>query len=115
MSIIGIIADEKQVNQIKKQMRKEDLNIEFVCINYKSIENLRNIKFEILIIQDLIDKLKEETKYIKNIIKNSKYILLNSDINISEENFKDINLKILTYGLKQKATITMSSIEERNQ
>ena len=48
----------------------------------------------------------------KYIMKNSKYILLNSDINISEEDFKDIELKILTYGLKQKATITISSIKE---
>lgn len=113
MSIIGMIANENQVNQIKKQMVKEYFNIEFVCVNYKSIENVRNIKFEILIIQDPIEKLKENAQYIKNIIKNSKYVLLNADININEENFKDIDLKILTYGLKQKATITMSSIEEK--
>ena len=112
MSIIGIIAKEKRVNQIKKQIQKENLNIEFVCINYKSIKNVRNVKFEIIIIEDSLIKLQENKEYMKYIMKNSKYILLNSDINISEEDFKDIELKILTYGLKQKATITISSIKE---
>ena len=112
MSIIGIIAKEKRVKQIKKQIQKEKLNIEFVCINNKSIKNLRNIKFEIFIIEDSLMKLQENKEYIKDIMKNAKYILLNSDINISEENFKDLDLKILTYGLKQKATITISSIKE---
>ena len=112
MSIIGIIAKEKRVKQIKKQIAKENLNIEFVCINNKSIKNVRNIKFEIIIIEDSLIKLQENKEYMKYIMKNSKYILLNSDINISEEDFKDIELKILTYGLKQKATITISSIKE---
>ena len=112
MSIIGIIAKEKRVNQIKKQIEKENLNIEFVCINNKSIKNLRNIKFEIFIIEDSLIKLQENKEYIKDIMKKAKYILLNSDINISEENFKDIEIKILTYGLKQKSTITISSIKE---
>ena len=112
MSIIGIIAKEKRVNQIKKQIQKENVNIEFVCINNKSIKNVRNIKFEIIIIEDSLIKLQENKEYMKYIMKNSKYILLNSDINISEEDFKDIELKILTYGLKQKATITISSIKE---
>lgn len=112
MSIIGIIADERQSNQIKKQINQENSNLEFVCINYKSIENIKNIKFKILIIQDPLEKLKEKKEYIKKIIKSTKYVLLNADINIKEENFKDIDLKILTYGLKQKATITVSSMEK---
>ena len=112
MSIIGIIAKEKRVNQIKKQIQKENLNIEFVCINNKSIKNLRNIKFEIFIIEDSLMKLQENKEYIKDIMKKAKYILLNSDINISEENLKDVELKILTYGLKQKSTITISSIKQ---
>ena len=59
MSIIGIIAKEKRVKQIKKQIAKENLNIEFVCINNKSIKNVRNIKYEIIIIEASLIKLQE--------------------------------------------------------
>ena len=93
---------EKRVNQIKKQIQKENLNIEFVCINNKSIKNLRNIKFEIFIIEDSLMKLQENKEYIKDIMKKAKYILLNSDINISEENLKDVELKINYYNIEHK-------------
>lgn len=112
MSIIGIIASERQTNQIKKEIKKENIKVEVICINAKSIENIKNIKFEILIIQDSLEKLKEKQEYVRKILKNAKYVLLNTDLSINEDVFKDINVKILTYGLKQKATITASSIEE---
>lgn len=113
MSIIGIIANERQTNQIKKEIENENFKLEVICIDYRSIENVKKIKFEILVIQDSLDKLKEKQNNIKEILKNSKYLLLNTDISINEDIFKDINVKILTYGLKQKSTITTSSIRER--
>lgn len=112
MSIIGIIASERQTNQIKKEIEQDGLRVEVVCINPKSIENIKKIKFEILVIQDSLEKLTEKQEYISETLKNAKYLLLNTDITISEDIFKDINAKILTYGLKRKATITASSIEE---
>lgn len=112
MSIIGIIASERQANQIRKEI-KQDLEIELISINYKSIENIKNVKFEIIIIQDSLEKLKEKQEDVKQILKSSKYLLLNTDICINEEVFKDINAKILTYGLKQKSTVTVSSIGEK--
>ena len=109
MSIIGIITKEKQMNQLKKEIEKQNINVEAICINSKSIENIRNVKFEIVIIQD---ELKANNEKIKEIIKNTKNVLLNTDININEDIFKEVNAKILTYGLKPKATITLSSIQE---
>ena len=113
MSIIGIVASERQTNQIRKEIQKEKLKLEIISINYKSIENLKHIKFEIVIIQDSIEKLKEKQKSIKEILANAKYLLLNSDISIHDETFESINVKTLTYGLKQKSTITPSSIGEK--
>ncbi len=113
MSIIGVVASEKQTNEIKKQIEKEGLKIEVVCINAKSIENIKNIKFDILIIQEPLEKLKEKQEYVRIMLKSTKYLLLNSDITINEDIFNEVNMKILTYGLKQKATITASSIGER--
>jgi len=57
MSIIGILANQRQTNEIKKEIEKENLKLELICINNKSIENIKNVKFEILIIQDSIQKL----------------------------------------------------------
>lgn len=110
MSIIGIIASERQTNQIKKELL--NINIDVICINSKSIENFKNIKFEIVIIQEL-QEIKQKQEYIKEILKNAKCVFLNTDIRIDEEIFKDINVKILTFGLKQKSTITVSSICEK--
>ena len=112
MSIIGIIASETETNKIRKEI-KQDLKIELISINYKSIENIKNIKFEIIIIHDSLEKLKEKQEYLKEILKNPKYLLLNTDIAINENIFKDINTKILTYGLKQKSTVTVSSLGEK--
>lgn len=112
MSIIGIIASERQTNQIKKQIENEGLKIQIICINYKSIENIKNIKFEIIIIQDSPDKLKEKEMYFIEILKNTKYLLLNTDANINENILKDIKINVITYGLKHKATITTSSISD---
>lgn len=112
MSIIGIIASQRQTNQIKKEIEKQNIKVEIVCINSRSIENVKNIKFEILIIQDSLEKLKEKQEHIRKMLIEAKYVLLNTDQSIKEEIFKDIDIKILTYGLKRKATITLSSIEE---
>ena len=113
MSIIGIISSQRQVNQIKKEIEKENLKTQIICINYKSIENIKNIKFEIVIIHDSIEKLKEKQEYLKIILKNANYLLLNTDVSINEKKLEDINVKILTYGLKQKSTITASGIGEK--
>ena len=112
MSIIGINVKERQKNQIKKELELEGIKVELVSITPKSIENIKKVKFKILIIQNSLEELKENQELIREILKNVNYLILNTDININEEIFKDINLQILTYGLRQKATITVSSIEE---
>ena len=112
MSIIGIVASERQTNQIKKQINSENVKTELISINPKSIENIKNIKFEIIVIQESLDKLKNNQLKMIELLRNAKYLLLNADITKNEELFQNINAKILTYGLKQKSTITTSSIEE---
>ena len=60
MSFIGIVASEKQVNEIKKIISKQDVerSLQIIAINMKSIENISKIKFETIII--LEDKLYEK-------------------------------------------------------
>jgi len=112
MFIIGVIANSSQSKKIKKEIYDE-LKAEVIWINSKSIENIRNIKFEIIIMQELPEKIKENKDGLKTILKNSKYLLLNTDLVLDSEIFESTNAKIITYGLKLKATITISSIEEK--
>lgn len=110
MFLIGVIANQKQIEQVRKEI--EDLKVEIVAINPNCIENVKNIKFDITIVYDTIEMFKDKEKYVKSILSNSKYLLLNADANIENEILKGINVKMITYGLNQKSTITASSIGE---
>jgi len=112
MFIIGIIANTMQSKKIKKEIQQENLNAEIVFINSKSMQNIKNVKFEIVVIQNLLEKIRENKKVLKEIFKNSKYLLLNTDLVIEEDLFEETSAKIITYGLKQKSTITASSMED---
>jgi len=108
MPLIGVIAKKKDIKEIKRQLGNM---CEFVEITDKSIKNLRNIKFEGIIIDKDIKCDKEEYKYINDIIKNSNYILKNLDVKI--EKLKEVeNGNIITYGFNSKAIISISSVKD---
>lgn len=52
------------------------------------------------------------TKILKKLYDNSKYIIINSDINTEKNHLLENRKNIITYGMNQKATITMSSISD---
>ena len=111
MSLIGIIAKKKDIKEIKNNL---DVVYEVIEINNKSIENLKNIKFEQIIINKDLVLNKQEEEYIKKIINATKYIIINADINIQILNKIEIDkpLKIITYGFNSKSTISISSVKE---
>ncbi len=111
MSLIGIIAKKKDIKEIKNNL---DIVYEVIEINNKSIENLKNIKFEQIIINKDLVLNKQEEEYIKKIINATKYIIINADINIQILNKIEIDkpLKIITYGFNSKSTISISSVKE---
>ena len=116
MSFIGIVAENKDFDFIKHNILEKIYNqkqkIDIIKINKRSLENLKNIKFETIIINTKLKDIEKNESYIENILKNSKYLIINSDIQMNKETFKNISLKIITYGLNQKATITASSITQ---
>ena len=59
-------------------------------------------------------KLYEKIEFVRKIIKNAKYLVINTDLSIENEVLEDIEIKIITYGLNQKSTITASSIKEES-
>lgn len=125
MPFIGVIAKESESNFIKKEVTKNAKckKLEVLNINKKNIENIKNIRFDVVVINDDIEDFFKTSKYLEDIIKKSKFLIVNSDMQ-EKENFLNMNKtielailkdsEIITYGLNQKATITMSSIKSEN-
>ena len=59
MPFIGIISKENDSNYIKNIINKNAIKSKFevININKKSIENIKNIKFDILVICENIEKM----------------------------------------------------------
>ena len=116
MPLIGIIAKESDSNFIKNEIIKNSKYIKFeiININKKSIENIKNIRFDVIIINDELKDLLNNSYYLEEIIKNTKYLIINSDIIKNSEILVNSKTNVITYGLNQNATITMSSIRTEN-
>lgn len=109
MPFIGIVSEENVENCIRKQLEKLDFkesNILF--LKEKSIENIKNITFETII----ITKGFKNEEMLKKLIQKAKYVIINSDIKGNLKLIEGINAEIVTYGFNSKATITASSVEE---
>ncbi len=114
MTFIGMISEHKSFENIKEILKKNlKNNINLIHICKKSISNIKNIRFETIIIDSSLNEFEEEKLLIKNLCLYAKYIVINTDINIEIPKFiKESKAHIITYGLNQKATVTISSITE---
>ena len=92
MPFIGIIAEEKSENYIRRQI-VEKLKLRessVLFIKEKSIENIRNIKFETIILARKFKNMKLLNKMLENTV----YLIINTDrIKDIEELYKQ-NLKM---------------------
>ena len=113
MPFIGIIAKESESNFIKNEVLKNSVNnkFEFININRQNIQNIKNIRFETIVINEELQNFLKDSKYLEDILKNSKYIIINSDVTHIGDYFNEKN-NIITYGVNQKAMITISSVEK---
>ena len=112
MPFIGIFAKENDNNFIKNEINKNSISnkYEIININLKSLENLKNVKFDVLIIRENIIELVNKSNNIDNIINNSNYIIINTDINNDFITEKKDN--IITYGFNTNSDISISSIKD---
>ena len=78
------------------------------------MKNIKNIKFDVLVINEPIEDILKSSKYLENIINKVNYIIVNSDIKNNLLFLKNLKANIITYGFNAKATITVSSIKEEN-
>ncbi len=110
MPFIGVIADEKNENFIRREI-VENLKLRessVLFIKEKSIENIKNIKFGTII----IDRKFKNMEMLKKMLLNTNYLVINTDRIKSIEMFKEYNLKIFTFGFNSKALVTASSVTE---
>ena len=116
MPFIGVIAKENDSNFIKNIITKNaKLNkFEIININMKNIENMKNIKFDVLVVNDNIENMLNKSLYLENIINKANYVIVNSDIKNNLISLKNVTTNIITYGFNEKATITVSSVKEEN-
>ena len=110
MSFIGIIADDKSYQFIKRKI-SQIKNIEVIKITNKNIENIKNITFEMIIICNEIKKM-DNIVFLNTIIEKAQYLVINSDINKELGINIQSKINIITFGLNQKASVTISSIKE---
>lgn len=108
MFFIGIITNQKNENYIKKELANLLSEDNIIFINDKNINYLTNIQFDTLLVDS---NLKEKEKELRRVISNSKNIILNSDIEYNKKLIDNLNLMVITYGFNNKATFTVSSID----
>ncbi len=110
MSLVGILtekANEKYIMQgLKEKNFKQD---QIFFLKENTIKNLKNIKFETIIIGKKISKNKQD---IRNLIQNAKYVVFNADIKENLNLLENLSFSLITYGFNPKATVTTSSVEE---
>ena len=112
MLLVGIVAKKKDIQAIKKDIK--DNNIEIIEITKESIKNINHIKFEEIVFLQNIKLEKEEYKYMNEILSNTKFLILNGDIEIEALSELEIKkpIKLITFGFNSKSTITISSVKD---
>lgn len=110
MALIGIISNKKCFENVKNEILKKEMNANVIHINEKSMENMKNIKFELIVIENDLEKSNIRNEQFEKICKEATYVIINTDLNLQLKDCKDTN--IITYGINQKANITISSNTE---
>ena len=110
MPFIGIISNEDTENCIRDCIldRTKLRESSVLFIKEKSIENIKNIKFETII----VDRSFKKSEILKKMIDSANYLIINSDIESNLDLLNNVNTTVISYGFNSKATITASSVGE---
>ena len=116
MPFVGIVANENDFKYICSEIlnKCDKTKFEVININYRSIRNLINVKFDTIAICSGIEEMKCNINYLENILKKNSYLVINSDISLDKKIIEKTTANVITYGLNQKATVTVSSVNEDN-
>ena len=103
MFFLGVVTNQKNESYIKNKLSKVLPSENIIFITDKNILNVKNIKFETIIIDAKINNKVE----LRKLLSTAKYVILNSDIDINLEVINDLNLKVIKYGFNNKSIFTV--------
>jgi len=113
MAFIGFFTENKKENELRQMLKKYFETTgrvhTIIAINEKNIENMKNIKFDILIMDANVIG---NTSTVQRVILNAKLVIINTDLDINLKCVKNLQLRIISYGLNSKSTVTVSSVNE---
>lgn len=114
MHFIGIFSSYLEYEKIKqniiKLVNRKDLELIHICSS--NIKNMKNIVFETIVLCHQ-EKINDEEKSILNkLCSQCIFIIINSDVFCNTKVISNKKTNCISYGLNQKATITISSIQE---
>lgn len=114
MIFIGVISEHQKFEILRKSIKKDENKneITLININKKSIENLKNVKFDAIVLIDPLEKLENNINNLQKMCANLKYLIINSDVEIKTNIFSCIKANVITYGLNHISTVTFSSITD---
>lgn len=112
MVLIGIVANKKCFETIRLEIMKKDNQMNIIHISLKSLENMKNIKFDTVIIENDLEKYQDYKEQLKKICREASYVIVNTDMNPEYREIKTQSL--ITFGINQYANVTISSNSEEN-
>lgn len=112
MSFIGVICKTKNESYIEQILIKKLKENNIIIFTKENIENLKNIKFETILILSNNEEVLSKREIVKNIIKKAKYLVINFDEEINLDLLENMDLNVITFGFNSKSTITASSVRD---
>lgn len=116
MIFIGVVSDNKKFEILRKIIykNKNKSEVSLININIKSIDNLKKIKFEIIVLLDLPNQLEDNIDSLEEVCKDSNFLIVNSDIELKKDILKNVQTNIITFGMNHLATVTFSSVTDES-
>lgn len=110
MVFIGIVTDSKSEESISSLLNYNNVLKEnnVIFIKEKNIDNIKNVHFDTIIINNRIKKMDE----LMLLLCNSKNIVVNMDEEIDCEEVDIANTNLITYGFNSKSSVTISSVTD---
>ena len=114
MHFIGIFSNHSEYEIIKQNIIKivNRKDLEFIHISSKNIENMKNIVFETIVLCHQENMNDEQKSILNKLCSNCMFIVVNADAFCKTKTICNKKTNCISYGLNQKSTITISSIQE---